>query len=207
MIQPIVEGQGEEAAFPILLRRLIVELGCYLDIGGAPIRSRRTEIIREADFKRVIKLATFKPNANAIVLLFDADQDCARTHIPNMRQWSQEIAPNFPCAIIMARREYEAWFLASIESLRGIRGIRDDAEYSHNPEDKKDAKGIIKGFMSPHTSYSPTADQPALSAMFDLAMAYRRASSFRKLVREICRLLEELGHVPTIPLHWSLENT
>ncbi len=40
MIQPVVEGQGEEKAFPILLRRLLPELGCYLDVGSSPFRSK-----------------------------------------------------------------------------------------------------------------------------------------------------------------------
>ena len=54
MIQPIVEGQGEARAFPILLRRLIPELGCYVEVGGTPFRSKRTLMIREDDFKGAI---------------------------------------------------------------------------------------------------------------------------------------------------------
>ena len=57
MIQPIVEGHGEVQAVPVLLRRLIPELGCYVEIGSAPIRQRRSEIVREHDFKRAIRLA------------------------------------------------------------------------------------------------------------------------------------------------------
>ena len=202
MIQAIVEGQGEEAAFPVLLRRLLPELGCYVDVGGSPIRSRRSEIVREDDFKRVIKIASYKPNASAIVVLFDADKDCARTHVPDMNRWSQEAAPGFPCAVVMARREYEAWFLASLESLRGKRGIQMDAAYPHDPEEKQDAKGVIKSFMPRDEPYSPTADQPAPSASFDLKSAYARASSFRKLVKELCRVLEALGQSPALPPDW-----
>ena len=202
MIQAIVEGQGEEAAFPILVRRLLPELGCYVDVGGSPIRSRRSEIIREADFKRVLTIATFKPNASAIFVLFNADKDCAGTHVPNMTRWSQEAVPGLPCAVVMARREYESWFLASLESLRGKRGIRMDAAYPYDPEEKQDAKGVIKSFMPRDEPYSPTADQPALSAHFDLKTAYARAASFRKLVKELCRVLEALGQSPALPPDW-----
>ncbi len=202
MIQAIVEGQGEGAAFPILIRRLLPELGCYVDVGGAPIRSRRSEIVREADFKRVLQIATFKPNASALFVLFDADDDCARTHVPNMQLWAREVSPQMPCAVVMARCEYEAWFLAAIESLRGQRQISMDAMYPLDPEEKRDAKGVIKSFMPPSAPYSPTADQPALSARFDLKAAYARASSFRKLVKELCRVLEALGQSPAIPPDW-----
>lgn len=205
MIQPIVEGQGEEKAFPILLRRLIPELGCYVDVGGAPFRSKRTEMVREADFKRAVQIAAFKPNACALLVLFDADDDCASTHVPNMARWAREVAPQLPSAVVMARREYEAWFLAAIESLRGQRRIHLEASYPDDPEQVRAAKGVVSRFMPPNTPYAETADQPALSALFDLGTAYRRASSFRKLVKELCRLLEELGQEPVIPPDWKRE--
>ena len=105
----------------------------------------------------------------------------------------------------MARREYEAWFLAAIESLRGQRRIHPEAAYSQDPEHVGGAKRAVSLFMPSGTPYSETADQPALSALFDLGMAYRRASSFRKLVKELCRLLAELGQEPVIPSDWSTE--
>ncbi len=205
MIQPIVEGHGEEKAFPILLRRLLSELGCYLDVGGSPFRSKRTQIVREAEFKTAVQIAALKPGACAILVLFDADDDCASTHVPNMLVWAQEVAPEMPCGVVMARREYEAWFLAAIESLRGHHGISQDAVYQSNPEQVRDAKGVVGSFMPQNVSYAPTADQPSLSARFGLGAAYRRASSFRKLVKELCRILEELGLKPVIPLDWSGE--
>ena len=89
MIQSIVEGQGEAQAFPVLLRRLIRELGCYVDAGGSPFRSKRTLIVREADFRRAVQVASFKPNACALLVLFDADDDCAAPHVPNMLAWAR----------------------------------------------------------------------------------------------------------------------
>lgn len=204
MIQPVVEGQGEEAAFPILLRRLIPELGCYVEI-GSPVRSKRTQMVREEDLKRAVQIASFKPNASVIFVLFDADDDCAVMHIPDMTRWAQEAVPLMPSAIVMARREYEAWFLASLESLRGKRGIREDAVYESDPEQVRAAKGAVSRMMPQNAPYSETADQPALSAHFDLKAAYARAPSFRKLVKELCRVLEELGQSPAIPPDWRGE--
>lgn len=205
MIQSIVEGQGEESAFPILLRRLLPELRCYIEVGGSPYRSKRTQIVREADFKRAVQVASYKPNASVLLVLFDADDDCASTHVSNMLLWVREVLPNMPCGVVMARREYEAWFLAAIESLRGVRGISSEAAYAQNPEQVRGAKGVVSRFMPLNAPYSETADQPALSAQFDLKAAYQRASSFRKLVKEICRILEEAGHHPAIPPDWILE--
>lgn len=205
MIQPIVEGQGEAKAFPILLRRLITDLGCYVDVSGAPFRSKRTEMVREEDFKRAVQIAALKPNSCALLVLFDADDDCAVIHVPSMLAWAREVVPTTPCGVVMARREYEAWFLAAIESLRGQRRIHPEAAYPDDPEQVRAAKGVVSRFMPPNTPYAETVDQPALSALFDLGLAYRRASSFRKLVKELCRLLEELGQEPVIPSDWRRE--
>jgi hypothetical protein len=95
----------------------------------------------------------------------------------------------------MAYREYEAWFLATIESLRGKRGIRPDADSHPNPEEPKGAKGQLELRMHPGRSYSETADQPALSAMFDMALAYRRCRSFRRLVKAFGLLAAGVGVV------------
>ncbi len=202
MIQAIVEGHGEVQAVPVLLRRLIPELGCYVPVGSQPVRQRRTQIVREADFKRALQLAQLKPEVLAILVLFDADDDCARDLVPKMRQWSEEAVPQIPCAIVMARREYEAWFLAALESLRGQRGIQPDAAYPGEPEEKRGAKGALSEFMPKTAPYSETADQAALSATFSLGHAHRCSASFRTLVKEMCRLLTSLGQQPDIPRHW-----
>ncbi|MDQ2798116.1 MAG: DUF4276 family protein, partial [Armatimonadota bacterium] len=147
----------------------------------------------------------FKPDACAVLVLFDADDDCASTYVPHMLAWAREAVPRMPCGVVMARREYEAWFLAAVESLRGQRRIRLDAVYPDDPEKVRAAKGVISRFMPLNTPYAETADQPALSAQFDLKMAYHGASSFRKLVKEVCRILEELGQTPVIPPDWVME--
>ena len=205
MIQSIVEGDGEVTAFPILLDRLIGELGCYEAVGYSPFLEKRTGIVNEAKFKRAVQVVSDRSGTSAIIILFDADDDCARDLIPQMIRWAQETVSALPCAVIMARREYEAWFLAAIESLRGQRRIRDNAQYDRNPEVVRGAKGVVSRFMPPNKPYSETSDQVALSAVFDLGQAYHGTSSFRKMVKEVCRLLEELGHDPVIPEHWRAE--
>jgi hypothetical protein len=124
---------------------------------------------------------------------------------PNLGQWANEEISHLPHAIVAARREYEAWFVAAIESLRGVRHIDNGATYGDDPESKRDAKGVISRFMPQNAAYDPVADQPALSAVFDFGQTYQRSSSFRKLVKELCRVLTELGHKPTVPAEWLSE--
>lgn len=194
MIQPIVEGYGEVDAFPVLLRRLLIELGVYVPVGRS-IRRNRTQLVREDGLKQALQLAGLG-DVTAVLVLFDADDDCARDRVPDMLRWANEAVAHLPCAIVMACREYEAWFLAAIESLRV------DAVYEEDPERKRDAKGAVRSFLP---RYSPTTDQPAFSARLDLGQAYRRASSFRKLVKELSRILTASGYEPTVPPAWTPE--
>ncbi len=47
--------------------------------------------------------------------------------------------------------------------------------------------------MTPNRSYSKPVDQPALTAIFDMAEAHRRCRSFRRMVRVFGLLATSLG--------------
>ena len=201
MIQAVSEGRGEVGALPTLLRRLIIELGVYdVPVSGSALFCPKNLMTQnEAEFKRFVRLSRLDSKVTAALFLFDADDDCARDCVPQMRQWAQETAPDFPCAVVMARREYEAWFLASLPSLRGKYGIPYDAVYAGDPEQKRGAKEALQVFAP---FYKPTMHQAAFSAQMDLGDAFRNSASFQKLTREVCRLLEAQSRVPAVPAQW-----
>ena len=93
----------------------------------------------------------------------------------------------------MAHREYEAWFLATVESLRGVRGILPEATPHPNPESPRGAKEALEERMQAGFSYAERTDQPALSGRFDLSAAYARCRSFRRLVSAIGQLIQATG--------------
>ena len=76
----------------------------------------------------------------------------------------------------------EAWFIASIESVRSKLGIDRDVAVPPEPESVRGAKEWLSEKIG--RRYSETLDQPALAAIFDLDLA-RRAPSFDKFVREV----------------------
>ena len=182
-IQPIVEGHGEVAAVPVLLRRLRDEAGAYGVEVGRPIRQRRSQLVQEASLKTAVRLARLQQGCDAILILFDADDDCPKTLAPMLDQWARAAASPLPCAVVMATREYEAWYLAAVESLRGKCAIREDAVYPGDPESRRGAKEALEELMGRGQSYHETTDQPALSAWFDMQAAYGRCRSFRRMVK------------------------
>jgi hypothetical protein len=192
-IQPIVEGDGEVLALPVLLRNLIAVANAYPLGVNRPIKRHRTDLVREDGVRKAVRLARLEPDCDAILIVFDGDDDCPKDVAPRVQAWGQAEATPLPCYVVMPNREYEAWFLATIESLRGTRGIRQDATSHPDPESRRGAAEEIERRMTSNRGYSKTADQPALTAVFDMAEAHRRCRSFRRMVRVFGLLAADLG--------------
>ncbi len=188
MIQPIVEGHGEVSAVPILMRRLGELMGLpYVHI-AAPIRRPRSKLVQESGLQQAIELARIQPGCRGILVLLDADDDCPKTFAPALRTIAEHTAQPLPCAVVLAKMEYEAWFLACIASLRGRRGISANATYEGNPEGVRAAKAALESMMGAGGKYLETSDQAALTALADWALAHERSRSFRKMVKEARQL-------------------
>lgn len=204
IIQPIVEGQGDEAAVPLLLRRLRDEAQAWGLEFGRPHRKRRTQLVKKDSLQSSVRVAALRADCAGILVLFDADDDCPAELAPTLEQWAREAAGEMPCAVVLANREYEAWLLASIESLRGRSGVLPEAAPHADPEVPRDAKGELERRMRPGASYSATVDQLGMTAHLDLEIAFRRCRSFRKLVSAFGALAAAAGVGPAVwpPAAW-----
>jgi hypothetical protein len=190
---PIVEGHGETAAVPLLLRRLGRALDRYDVDVAPPLRCPRSRLVKPGELERAVTLASRKTRPpGGILILVDAEDDCPKSAALDILARARAARSDIPLSVVLATREYEAWFLASIESLRGNRGIRPDASFPGDPEEIRGAKERLESLMEPGAAYSETLDQPALTDVFDVALARRRAPSFDKLCREFERLLREM---------------
>lgn len=193
-IQSIVEGHGDEQALPVLLRRLRDEAEVWgVDVGRS-IRRPRARLVDEAGVQQAVRLALAQRDCGAVLILFDGDDDCPAELGPTVQAWAAEVAADTPCRVVLAHREYEAWFLAAIESLRGRRGVLIDAEPHPDPERPRGAKEQLEARMQPGASYLETTDQPAFSAVFSLPDAYRRSRSFRRFADSFANLVRAMGH-------------
>ena len=206
-IYPIVEGHGEGEAAPILLRRLLAEAQCHAVQVGRPIRRTQSQLRSKEGIQVGVRLALLQPECAAVVILFDGEDDCPKELGEKVRNWAREAAAGKPCDVVVAYREYETWFLAALESLRGQYGIATDAVAPANPESRRDAKDSLEQFMPADRAYSETGDQPAMSAVFDLGLAHRRNRSFRKLVKAVGDVLTQLRQpLPSWPpIQWQPE--
>lgn len=189
-IVTIVEGDGEVVALPILLRRIYEWKfdGEYVDV-PRPIRVRRDQFLnRDEIFSRQIALAGLKcaeAEAAWLLILIDADDDCPVTLAPSILRRARALLPGQRVSVVLANREYEAWFLASALSLNGVRGLQ-IGEAPADPDGVRGAKEWLK-LRSTANRYGEITDQPALSAAINLDQAYSASRSFRKLCDEIER--------------------
>ena len=203
MIQLVVEGHGEVEALPVLLRRLRDEASAWTVKIGKPIRRPRNRLASESGVTQAVEIALRQSTCEAILIVFDGDRDCPAELGPKVRGWA-ESAARLPCEVVLPHREYEAWFLAAVESLRTHDLIRTDAETHPDPEQPHGAKEQLKERLAAGRVYSPTRHQAALSASFSLELAYRRSRSFRKLTASFGSLIEAMGQDIGAwpPEHW-----
>lgn len=194
-IAAIVEGHGECEAVPVLIRRiaLTIDPGFVPDV-LPPIRVPVSRLLKAGELERSIEFAARKLRVNGgILVLLDCDWDlcCPAREAPALLNRARTARSDMLISVILAKQEYEAWFLAAAESLRGRRGLPDDLQTPADPECIRDAKGWLSQYMPRGRSYAETADQAALTSLFDLEMA-RRSDSFDKCYRDVRTMLEIL---------------
>ncbi len=190
----IVEGHGEVEAVPILLRRIgeMVVPGLFLDI-SPPLRVSRDRVVKSGELERAVEFSGRKvAGEGGIFILLDSDDACPATLGPELLRRARTTRGDLPIAVVLARHEYEAWFLAAADSIAGQRGLPAELKPPSDPEGIQGAKDWLGKQMGKSRRYSETLDQPALTARFDLQMA-RSADSFDKCFREVSRLLLTLS--------------
>jgi len=189
----IVEGHGDVQAVPVLLRRLQQAWDPALDLNiPRPERVGRYKLVKSGELEgRVESVARRLPTPRAILILIDAEDDCPKQLAPELLARAKEVRPDIPMAVVLAKREFEAWFLAAIESLAGRRGLSEELPAVADPEAVRGAKEFLTCNMPGGRAYAETLDQPALAAVFDLELARTRSDSFDKCRREVERLFRE----------------
>ncbi|WP_440066023.1 DUF4276 family protein [Streptosporangium sp. OZ121] len=193
-IAAIVEGEGEVAALPVLLRRIALELSVWTIRIPTPRRVPRSKLVAPGGIESAVLQASYQVDGRGgILLLIDADDDCPATTGPALLERARLARGDREISTVLANREFEAWFLAAATSLAGQRGLANPLEPPVEPEGPRDAKGWLSARKTDGTSYRPTADQAALTAIFDMAQARKNAPSFDKFWRDVERLMRSAG--------------
>jgi hypothetical protein len=189
----VVEGHGDREAVPVLIRRIAQKFDPALSVHiPSPIRIPKNRLVKSGELERAVELAARKVGDNgAVLIVLDSDDDCPAQVGPELLKRAIAARSNIPIAVVLAKREFESWFLTAADSLRGFRGLEAEIASPDDPEAIRGAKEWLSSRMETH--YSETLDQPAFAARLDLEMA-RRADSFDKFYREVVRLVKALSN-------------
>lgn len=194
----IVEGHGDVAAVRCLLERTRRQLApeTYLNL-LQPWRIGRYKLVQPGELENAVeRAARCLDPPRAILILIDAEDDCPKELAPRLLARAQRARSDVPVGVVLAKFEFEAWFLAAVESLGGRRGLKQDLPPVADPEGVRNAKGWLTRHMEGSRAYTETLDQPALAAIFDMELARNRSDSFDKCWREVQRLFQEATKEP-----------
>ena len=210
VIVPIVEGRGEVEAVPILLRswlRFRRYRNVDIDLDGPVLAGGKGNL--EVAYDRVlgrgvehyVRLALLG-QPDAILILLDADKECPRTLAAGLLARARTLVPSdYPIGVVVAKREYEAWFLAAFPSTRFRRELmelgkklnlhltRQSLPRGIDIEGIADCKKYVAGLLGLE-KYRPTTHQPDLTRILPFTPGMiGRSRSFRKLLKELDELL------------------
>jgi hypothetical protein len=195
-VAAIVGGHGEAESLPILFRRIAGTLGQNLTVHVKPVlRVPESRLSKAGELEKHVEFAARSIGRHGgIFILMDCDgpDGCPKDDAPAWLKRARDARPDMQISLVLANKEYEAWFIAAAESLHGRRGLAADLTADPDPERIRGAKEWLSDRMPRNRPYSATIDQPALTAMFDMQAA-RHADSFDKCYREIVQLLTLLN--------------
>lgn len=203
---PIVEGDGEVEAVPLLLRRLLHEVYKVYDVQVARPKNAHGcgRLTAPGGIERFVRYALSEPTCDGVLVLIDNDavrgvselkDNCAPALAHYLARRIRAIRPAKAVGVVVARWEYEAWFLASLETIagqhvRGHPGLAPGLVYDGDVERIHSAKGWIEQRYSSGQKYSETRDQVAMTQLLDLERVTQRSRSFRRLHHSLEEFLE-----------------
>jgi hypothetical protein len=200
----IVEGHGEARAVPVLTYRWLHQRGLTgeffvpdiaINTKGCGKMKAPHDPRTHRGIEHYVRQA-LRARPAAILVILDADDECI--HRPHGKKLGPELlkrarfaADGVPVAVVVANREFEAWFLADLEALCKAGAVQGTAvEAPEDLEARAGCKAAMGRLLG--ESYEPTLHQPTLARALSFSAAARTASpSFDKLVRELERLTTE----------------
>jgi hypothetical protein len=190
-IVPIVEGYGEVDAVPNLLRKLLQGNNRW-DIQVATPKNAHgcTNLIKPGGLERFVQLAGLERDCAVVLILMDADERCPKELAFAFSKRIQAMGAKYSVVIVIAKCEYEAWFLASLEtlagqSLEGRPGLPVGLQYAEDVEKRVGVKGWLSRQFPEGRIYKETEDQAPMARLLDVALAKKRSRSFRRLTHAI----------------------
>jgi len=170
----VVEGPGEFEALPLLLRNWRRRQGDFRDLLGPPVSCNgRSKALMAGGIEGKVSIATARPGCRAVLVVLDSEGDPVCQRGPDLLVRSRTSGRGKPVAVALADRQYEAWLMASAETL-GLEGL------VYSPT--RDPESALVAALRPHNKYVKTKWQARLTDRIDFDLAIPRSPSLRRLL-------------------------
>lgn len=204
VLVPIVEGDGEVGAVPILVRKICSCLGEPQWQVATPKNAHgRDNLMKPGGLERFVELAWRQRDCGGVLVLLDSDgRHCPVMLAQSLGARIRQMGARHSVSIVVAHHEYEAWFLASLDTIAGQpfgghHGLRASVSAPADCETVRDPKRWLTKHSPRGRIYKETSDQAAMTMLIDHDTALARSRSFRRLYSAVEELLA-VWHTGTV---------
>ena len=209
-----VEGEGDQKAVPVLVKRLLTEARAWdkIILDPDPFKVRSHGALAKDNYEswtNKLRAAAKRSNVGGVLLVLDGDEKSRTGEVFCARRAAAELATRahaagggklFSVAVVFALQEYESWLIAGVKSLAGrplsgnLRGVLPgtappDGDLEASP---REAKEWLSKFMP--DGYKPTTHQQPLSEIVDIAtIRERHLRSFRRFENAVRELVTAMS--------------
>jgi hypothetical protein len=200
VLVPIVEGDGEVQAVPVLIRKyLTIKRRWDLQIARPKNAHGCGNLTKAGGLERFTELAFREPGCSGVLVLMDLDEeeDCPAQLASRFVERIRAHGARRPVAVVFARREYEAWFLASLPTIvnRNIAGapaLGPGTRFDGDVEGLRSVKAWLSRSFQGTRVYKETEDQAPMTDLMDFCVAATRSRSFRRFTKGMSDLLHAI---------------
>jgi hypothetical protein len=204
VLVPIVESDGEVQAVPILVREICSRFRALQWQVGTPKNAHgRDNLMKAGGLERLVELAWRQRDCGGVLVLLDSHgRYCPMTLAQSLGARVRQMGARHSVSIVVAHHEYEAWFLASLDTIVGRRfgghyGLRASLSAPPDCESVQNPKRWLNRHFPRGRIYKETSDQPAMTTLIDHDTALARSRSFRRLHSAVEKLLAS-WHTETV---------
>lgn len=190
-VLPIVEGDGDVAAVPVLLRR-ILQAHSRFDVQILPPHKRGELPKVKSNFERFFKAAALE----SVPVLCVLDFDCAHCvdvikDERDLKQQANKLHPLIAFEACFIVKEFESFFLwDEMGSRKVLSSIVRGTAFPANPEEIRGAKEWLSKAQPSGIAYKPTVHQAKLAAAVDLNILRTKSPSYQRLESALLRLIK-----------------
>ena len=190
-ILSIVEGDGDIAAVPELIRRIAIDNG-HFDLTVCRPHKRGDLPTVRSRFDDYFRVALLEECPILWVMDYDcSDCDDQSADVTDLKARALGVAKNAQIEFAFMVQEFETLFLADHETTRrAFPDIDDSTRFPDKPEGVRGAKEWLSKARPKGSAYKPTQHQKRLTSQVNLARLRLRSPSFVRFELAVVTLLE-----------------